>query len=201
MNLRRLLALLLFFALSSCSNAPQKEGPGSELSGLSDAERSFFFEARYLSRLFEDGAITLADVRTVYAAHSLWLAKREAESKRPPEFSKIGADADFAREQYVRTRAMHVPDDLRGRDMRWAYLTGAQLNRANMSGTGHKATIDPAGKPQFGIDLSGSNLIGADLPGINGKETLLRVALLIGTDFTGADLSGAKLYCPSSYDL
>lgn len=195
MKVRRLLALFLLFALSSYSSAPHKEGLGSELSGLSDAERIFFFfEARYLNRLFQDEAITLVDVRTVYAAHSLWLAEREAESKRPPEFSKIGADADFAREQYVRTRVMHVPDDLRGRDMRWAYLTGAQLNRADMSGTGDKATIDPAGKPQFGIDLTRSNLIGADLPGINGKETLLRSALLIGADFTGADLSGAKLY-------
>ncbi len=194
MNLQKKLAVLLIGALCACSNAPDHEMPGSELAGLSDAERSFVFEATHLSYLFQDHAISLDDIRTIYASHAEWLSERVLEGKRPPAFSAIGVDAALAREHYVPTRVMLVPDDLRGKDLRWAYLTGAKLNRADMSGTGHNATIDQTGKPHFGIDLTSSNLIGAELPAINGRQTLLRSALLIGTDFTGADLSDAKLY-------
>lgn len=186
--------LAILVCLCACNNAAQKEDLGSELQGLSENERSFLFEARELSRLYQAGHLSKDDIKSIYKTHSEWLNAREQESKRPQFYSKIGTDAESARDLYVPTRVLERPDDLRGKDLRWSYLTGAVFRAAVISGTGDRATIGFSGKPEFGIDLTNTNLIGANLSRADGKETLLRVALLIGTDFSGADLSGAKLY-------
>ena len=72
-------------------------------------------------------------------------------------------------------------------DLRWAYLTGANLSRADLSGA------DLRGADLRGADLHGANLTYADFTDSNLRMADLRGADLRGADLSSADLTGANL--------
>ncbi len=92
--------------------------------------------------------------------------------------------------------------DLRGADLCWANLRGADLYRADLSGADLRGA-NLRGADLYRADLSGADLRGADLRGANFRladlrgadlyRADLRLADLVGADLSGADLSGADL--------
>jgi uncharacterized protein YjbI with pentapeptide repeats len=85
-------------------------------------------------------------------------------------------------------------------DLRAADLTGADFIKANLSRANLiKANFSKANLSEanlMGADLGEANFSGADLSG-----TDLNRALLVETDFTGADFTGCRIYGASAWDL
>ncbi len=77
------------------------------------------------------------------------------------------------------------PADLAGKDLSRLDLADLDLGGANL-----------AGANLFAADLTGARLVGANLAGAN-----LDRATIIGTDFSHADLSGARMFLPAASTL
>jgi hypothetical protein len=82
--------------------------------------------------------------------------------------------------------------NLRGADLRGAYLGGADLRGADLGGA-YLGGADLRGADLRGADLGGADLRGADLGGANLGGANLRGANLRGADLGGANLGGANL--------
>ena len=159
---------------------------------LTDEELAFLSDASGVDRLMSDGRIDYGELLEIHNMHKQWRLERG----NLPSYN-IGFHSDIVRQKLGTQRHLNQ-EDLRGHDLRWANLTGAALNGSNLSGTGIRATPVTAAsgtnRPhKLGIDLSNANLVGAEVRGASGTESLLRYSLLIGTDFSKSDLSGAVL--------
>ena len=84
-------------------------------------------------------------------------------------------------------QAQLINVDLRGLNVGYKALTGADLRGADLRGLNLSYT-DLTGADLTGADLTGADLTGADLRGLN-----LSYTDLTGADLTGADLTGAIL--------
>ena len=88
--------------------------------------------------------------------------------------------------------------DLSGANLNGAFLWGADLQHAHLQGTQEVsaclfgANLNGADLSET-TDLSGANLIYAQLKGVNLRGARLKWAYLGGADLTGADLTGADL--------
>jgi len=80
--------------------------------------------------------------------------------------------------------------DLSGADLRGTDLRGTDLRGANLFGTNLFGT-NLSGANLSNANLSGKDLSGANLSGANLSDALLQITQAIGTDFTGAILTGA----------
>jgi len=96
------------------------------------------------------------------------------------ETIKALCEAGISKEKAI--KADLVMANLRGVDLRGAYLEGADFRVAALIGADLK-----------GANLSMADLEGADLKGANLRAVNLEGACLVGTDLRGADLGGADL--------
>ena len=173
-------------------------------------EQTFCYESG-LAHLLDEGRITYGQFKEIYNAHKRWLREREEKKELDYErnTSYIGRDSNrihkIIKDHKKNSYESHFwrPDyklvyccrylggpDLRNLDLRWAYLPGAKFSGANLIGSGTRAD---AATSRPDIDLGKANLTGAEITQAKGRESLLRFALLIGTDFNLTDLSGAVL--------
>ena len=147
-------------------------------------EQRFCYEAGLNMPLLEED-INHGQFKEIHNAHKRWLREKEHGS------TSIGRDSEKIHDIIDHHRRKSDGPDLRNLDLRWAHLPGAHLNNANLTGSGTRAD---AATFQHEIDLGHANLIGAKITDAKGKESLLRFALLLGTDFSNTDLSGAVLW-------
>ena len=96
-------------------------------------------------------------------------------------------------------QAIKAKADLRGADLRGAYLSYADLRGADLRGA-YLSYADLSGAYLSGADLRGAYLSYADLSGADLRGAYLRGADIRGADLRGADLSYADLsYADLSY--
>ena len=177
---------------------------GKKSSQLTELQ-SFCYKAR-LDGPLREGRITHGQLKEIHNVHKRWLHEKANRSRA----SNIGRDSEkiyevlkdhrgksdgpaFWRRDYKLVyccRDLSGPD-LRSLDLRWAYLPGARFNNADLTGSGIRAGAETF---QHDIDLGQANLIGAEITRVKGKESLLRFALLLFTDFSDSDLSGAVIW-------
>jgi hypothetical protein len=89
-----------------------------------------------------------------------------------------------------RLKNPYIRPDLSGADLRRAKVREANFNGANLSGA-----------KLHGANLNGANLRGADLRRAYLQRANLQAAILVGTDFSDADLTGCRIYGVSAWRL
>ena len=128
--------------------------------------------------------ITKKELDSILNKHKMWL-RNDPKGERA---DLKGADLRGAYLRRADLRGAYLTEaDLRGADLRGAYLTVADLKGADLTG----AIL--IGADLTGVNLYGAYLRGADLREVDFREAYITEADLKRADLKGADLTGANL--------